>query len=152
MSESLPGYDRWLSGYSSQPAEAWCDNPECHAHREPIRVTYETENGQGWLTPEDCPECRKGTLSLTKPPTYVLAFWNRGEYHFVSETENEAREREGEEIDAGQCDACGSFTPDGKMGPAFIICVKGVDVLQMECGCCGDVRAISWQKESITVF
>lgn len=153
MSESLPGYDRWLSGYQSHPAEAWCDNPECHVHREPIRVTYETENGQGWVTPEDCPECRKGTLTLTKPTRQVLAFLNHGEYRFVAESRDEFHERVGEEIGGDQCDTCGSFGLDGEPGPGFIVVYdeKG-GVLQMRCGCCDDVRPITWQKESVTVF
>lgn len=64
---SLPGYDQWLAGYRHERVEAWCENRACVAHRESIEVDYETEYGQGWITPETCPVCHKGELTLDEP-------------------------------------------------------------------------------------
>ncbi len=34
--------------------EAWCSNPACPHHEEAVEVTFESEYGQGWFTPEEC--------------------------------------------------------------------------------------------------
>jgi hypothetical protein len=70
-----------------------------------------------------CEQCRE----------LVLALRNRDEWHHIPEAEL------GSEIDAGQCDSCGSFVPDsevdgGEPGPGFI--VRNVNPVRVTCGCC----------------
>ncbi len=50
-------HDRWLAGYSKNShAEVWCENKDC-ANHEGVTVTYESEYGAGWYTPEECWIC-----------------------------------------------------------------------------------------------
>ena len=63
----MSAHDRWLANYSSQQTDAYCVNPKCERYGEPQSVRYEQEYGQGWITPEECPECKDG-LDLDAPP------------------------------------------------------------------------------------
>ena len=47
-------HDRWLANYHTSVAHVWCSNRFCDNHEDGIDVTYESEYGQGWYTPEEC--------------------------------------------------------------------------------------------------
>lgn len=59
-------HDQWLANYHTYPTTVYCGNPEC-ANAGGITVTFESEYGQGTITPEDCPAC--GTPLQDTPPT-----------------------------------------------------------------------------------
>ncbi len=50
------GYDEWLAGYERTEITVYCANPSC-TYAEGLVVDLERENGQSWITPEDCPAC-----------------------------------------------------------------------------------------------
>lgn len=52
-------YDRYITGgrYRKAPETVYCHTPECLDRGEPQEVTYESEYGAGWYTPEECPAC-----------------------------------------------------------------------------------------------
>ena len=50
----MSAHDRWLADYRKGTAEVWCTNPACQLHEDGTTVTYESEYGQGWYTPEEC--------------------------------------------------------------------------------------------------
>lgn len=61
----MSAHDRWLAAYSTSWITVYCANRECPNH-EGMGVRLETEYGQSWITPEDCPDCN-GEL-LDDPP------------------------------------------------------------------------------------
>jgi len=60
-------HEAWLADYKSYQTDAFCSNPACARYGEPVTVLYEQEYGQGWISPEECGECRQ-SLSLDAPP------------------------------------------------------------------------------------
>lgn len=86
----------------------------------------------------------------------VLAFYNGGEYHYVADDPFDLSERlslnNGElEINADQCDNCGSFDPaTGEPGKGFIVDSSFQKLAH--CGCCGAGRDITWHIDNDTVF
>ena len=62
----MSAHDRWLANYHSSSETAYCQNGGC-SNAEGISVYYESEYGQGWTTPEDCPLCG-GELSFDQLP------------------------------------------------------------------------------------
>lgn len=53
----MSAHDRHLTQYRHSPETVWCSNPACPNHSGVgVEVTYESEYGQGWYTPEEC-EC-----------------------------------------------------------------------------------------------
>lgn len=55
----LRGLDAWITGgrYSKTTETVYCHNRDCDEFSEPVVVTYESEYGGGWYTPEECPKC-----------------------------------------------------------------------------------------------
>jgi hypothetical protein len=51
-------HERHLAGYRHSEIVVYCPNPLCSRFAEPTEVDYEEEYGQGWITPEDCWECK----------------------------------------------------------------------------------------------
>lgn len=62
----MSAHDRYLARYQHYVTDAWCANPACANHRDPIIVDYEEEYGAGWTQPEECPVCHSG-LTLDAP-------------------------------------------------------------------------------------
>lgn len=60
-------HDRWLANYHHEEVDVYCTNRECADYGEPQTVDYESEYGQGWITPEECPTCN-GEFSFEAPP------------------------------------------------------------------------------------
>lgn len=58
MSYDLPAgaHDRYLAAYRRHPMTVYCANRACPNH-DGIEVMFESEYGQGWITPEECPAC-----------------------------------------------------------------------------------------------
>jgi hypothetical protein len=50
-------HDRWLADARSGTTDVWCENPQCRNHTESVEVGWESEYGQGWYVPEQCPIC-----------------------------------------------------------------------------------------------
>ena len=50
----VSAYDNWLAGYRRHTMEVWCSNRSCDNHESVTVVTFESEYGQGWFTPEEC--------------------------------------------------------------------------------------------------
>lgn len=50
-------HERHLASYRTSNVEVWCKNAACENNDEPVMVRFETEYGQGWYTPEECPLC-----------------------------------------------------------------------------------------------
>ena len=50
-------HDAMLANYHHSYETMWCENPTCANHQDGLTVLYESEYGQGWTTPEDCPLC-----------------------------------------------------------------------------------------------
>lgn len=61
----MSAHDNWLANYRRSEVEVYCVNRDCPNH-EGVEVTLESEYGQSWITPEDCPICH-GEL-LDDPP------------------------------------------------------------------------------------
>ena len=61
----MSAHDRWLANYHASSETAYCQNAKCE-NAEGISVYYESEYGQGWTTPEDCPVCG-GELGFDAP-------------------------------------------------------------------------------------
>jgi hypothetical protein len=59
-------HDRWLAAYSTHLTDAYCVNAKCDDYGVALTVRFETEYGQGWITPEECRTCG-GDLSLEVP-------------------------------------------------------------------------------------
>jgi hypothetical protein len=57
MEDFASAHQRYLAAYRRSEIEVWCSNPECGNHGAPQTVIWETEYGQGWCTPEECPRC-----------------------------------------------------------------------------------------------
>lgn len=52
----MSAHDRYLAAYSSSEITVYCANRACpNADGMPVRL--ESEYGQSWITPEDCPDC-----------------------------------------------------------------------------------------------
>ncbi len=62
----MSAHDRWLANYSCSSETAYCQKRGC-PNEDGIAVWYEQENGQGSMTPEDCPLCN-GDLSFDRLP------------------------------------------------------------------------------------
>lgn len=58
----MSDHDRWLAGYSRSEVQVWCSKVDCELHVDGITITHESENGQGWTTPEECPVCHSHWL------------------------------------------------------------------------------------------
>lgn len=54
--EFAQAHDRWLANYRRYECDVYCENRECPNH-DGATVTYESEYGQGWYTPEECWLC-----------------------------------------------------------------------------------------------
>lgn len=54
----MSAHDLWLANYRSGYEVVYCTNPKCDLHRDGIEVRWESEYGQSWWTPEECPTCR----------------------------------------------------------------------------------------------
>jgi hypothetical protein len=57
----MSAHDAWLADYHSSTITVYCANPDC-TNAEGITVRYESEYGQGWITPENCPACHADLL------------------------------------------------------------------------------------------
>lgn len=55
--------ERWLADYHSGPVVVWCENSECEYHHTGVQVSLESEYGQRWYVPEECPLCHHGWLA-----------------------------------------------------------------------------------------
>ena len=54
-------HERYLANYHWSTETYYCANPTCPYH-DGIVVRYESEYGQGTITPEDCPTCNSELL------------------------------------------------------------------------------------------
>jgi len=61
----VSAHDRYLADYHTSLETVYCQNIKC-SNSEGLTVRYESEYGQGSITPEDCPQCN-GELSFDKP-------------------------------------------------------------------------------------
>lgn len=50
-------HDRWLMNYQTGTEVVYCSNPKCDLHQDGAEVAWESEYGQGWWIPEECPRC-----------------------------------------------------------------------------------------------
>jgi hypothetical protein len=53
----MSAHDRWLANYHCGTETVWCSNPACENHRDGMNVQWESEYGQSWWDPEECPVC-----------------------------------------------------------------------------------------------
>lgn len=53
----MSGHDAWLAHYRTGTEVVWCENKTCPVHNDGMEVRWESEYGQGWWTPEECPVC-----------------------------------------------------------------------------------------------
>ena len=53
-------HERHLAAHRIGTATVWCENLDCSHHWQPSEVGFESEYGQGWHMPEECPECGSG--------------------------------------------------------------------------------------------
>ena len=53
----MSAHDQWLANYRTGIEVVWCSNPACELHLDGIEVRWESENGQSWWSPEECPRC-----------------------------------------------------------------------------------------------
>ena len=61
----MSAHDAYLADYHTSEITVFCANTDC-SNSDGITVRYESEYGQGWITPEDCPACG-GELLDDKP-------------------------------------------------------------------------------------
>lgn len=54
-------HDRWLAAYRNGYEMVWCSSSSC-PNRAGVDVEWESEYGQSWNTPEDCPLCGSAWL------------------------------------------------------------------------------------------
>lgn len=59
-------HDVWLANYRTGTETVWCANKACPVHQDGMEVRWESENGQSWWTPEECPVCN-GVWLQEKP-------------------------------------------------------------------------------------
>ena len=62
----MSAHDRYLADYHTSLETVYCQNTKCSNSEDGVTVRYESEYGQGSITPEDCPQCN-GELSFDKP-------------------------------------------------------------------------------------
>lgn len=62
----MSAHDRWLEGYVAYTRGAYCRNGACPDYAQTVIVEYAEENGQGTITPEECPTCGDN-LTLDDP-------------------------------------------------------------------------------------
>jgi hypothetical protein len=53
----VSAYDEHIARYRMRKLLMWCVNDECPNYQDGVNVVYEEENGQGAISPEDCPLC-----------------------------------------------------------------------------------------------
>jgi hypothetical protein len=70
----VSAHDRWLAGYHRWDDTAWCSNLRCDNHYQHVHVEVESEYGQSWANPEECPLCHSEWQ--WQPPSPDDA-WNR---------------------------------------------------------------------------
>lgn len=57
MDNFAEAHDRYLAAHRVWDTEVWCSNLECENARVPQTVRVESEYGQAWYLPEECPVC-----------------------------------------------------------------------------------------------
>ena len=62
----MSAHDRYLADYHTSLETVYCQNTSCANSEDGVTVRYESEYGQGSITPEDCPICN-GELSFDRP-------------------------------------------------------------------------------------
>jgi hypothetical protein len=55
-------HDVWLARYQTGTEVVWCANRACSVHQDGMEVRWESEYGQSWWSPEECPVCHGGWL------------------------------------------------------------------------------------------
>jgi hypothetical protein len=89
---------------------------------------------------------RAWAVTMSRPSFVYAARLDGEEYHFIAESKENLELVDGAEISLGQCENCGSFTPDGEPCGARI---KGRSVC---CDGCGRVVPILLKSEREVVF
>ena len=50
-------HERYLGNYENGTEWVYCTNSACDLHRAGMEVGWESEYGQSWWAPEECPRC-----------------------------------------------------------------------------------------------
>jgi len=64
----MSAHDRWLANYHTETVHVWCEKPGCDNHVDGVDVRFESEYGQGSLTPEECWICHSSWLQEQPQP------------------------------------------------------------------------------------
>lgn len=57
MDNFSEAHERYLAAHRISYVDVWCSNSACDNSRAPRNVVLESEYGQAWYIPEECPAC-----------------------------------------------------------------------------------------------